>query len=221
MRELIIIAEGYTEEEFIKNSVRPYFQQQEIYTVTPIRVTSSPGHKGGLPKGSYNKLENDAKRYLRQMDDVIVTTLIDYYHMPADFPEYTEAMQIHNVTGRIKHLEEAMYRSVNHDRFIPYIQMHEFEALLFAKMDGFNELPDITPSQLTKLKNTIEAHDTPEKINDGENTSPSKRLITIIPNYQKKLFGSYIPLVNGFDSILSSCPRFHAWIDTLIQRMKT
>ena len=220
MRELIIIAEGYTEEEFIKNSIRPYMNQQGIYTVTPIRVTSSHGFKGGLRKGSFQKLKNDALRYLRQTDDVIVSTLIDFYHLPTDFPEYAEALAKPQIENKIFHLEEAMGRSINHNRFVPYIQMHEYEALLFAKLDGFKEIPDITPQQITILKNAIEQHANPELINDGQETSPSRRLINTIPSYRKKLFGSFIPLVNGFDSILESCPRFNAWIQVLVQRMQ-
>ncbi|MEO6166681.1 MAG: DUF4276 family protein, partial [Chitinophagales bacterium] len=220
MRELIIIAEGYTEEEFIKNSVRPFMNKHGIHSITPIRVTSSPGFKGGLRKGSFQKLKNDALRYLKQNSDVIVSTLIDFYHLPTDFPEYTEAFMRPQIENKILHLETAMGRSINHNRFVPYIQMHEYEALLFAKLDGFKEIPDITPEQIITLKNIIDQHASPEMINDGDKTSPSRRLLNIIPSYRKKLFGSYIPLVNGFDSILESCPRFNAWIQVLIQRMQ-
>jgi hypothetical protein len=221
MRELIIISEGYTEEEFAINSIRPYFNQHGIYSVTPIRVTSSPGFKGGLLRGSYRKLRNDAVHYINEANDVIVTTLIDYYHLPSDFPEYELAMSKVSLMDKINHLEDAIKRDIDNYRFIPYIQLHEFEALLFTKMDGFKGLPDVSAAQLITLENILNEFENPELINDGVETAPSKRLLKIIPGYQKKLYGSYIPLVNGFDSILTTCPRFNNWIETLLTKMKT
>ncbi|HTB99916.1 MAG TPA: DUF4276 family protein [Ferruginibacter sp.] len=202
MRELIIIAEGGTEEDFAINSIRPYFNQHGIHSVTPIQVTMGSGSRGGLLKGSYRKLKKDALRYLRA-DDVIVTTLIDYYHLPSDFPEYELAMSKVSLMDKINHLEDAIKRDIDNYRFIPYIQLHEFEALLFTKIDGFKGLPDVSAAQLTTLENILNEFENPELINNGVETAPSKRLLNIIPGYQKKLYGSYIPLVNGFDSILA------------------
>jgi hypothetical protein len=215
IRELIIIAEGYSEEEFVKNLIRPYLNQFGIVSVTPIKVSSGPGLKGGIRKGSYSKLRKDAQRYLLETNDTLVTTFIDYYHLPKDFPGYSEAMIKNPTIERIKYLENAMKDDISPRRFIPYIQMHEFEALLFTDIRGFKELPEVNSNHLDKIQEILNVYQNPEEINDGNDTSPSNRLINIIKSYNKILYGSYIPLVNGFNTILQKCPRFNQWIENL------
>jgi hypothetical protein len=219
MRELIIIAEGHTEFEFINKCISPYLNNFGILSVKPILISSSPGHKGGIRKGSYQKLKFDVHRYLKQMKDVLVTTLIDYYRLPPEFPGYTEAVKKTLCTEKALCLEQAMDSDINDKRFIPYIQMHEFEALLFTKLDGFRELPAIDRHQIAEIQKIIDDFENPEMIDDGNETAPSKRLIKIIPGYNKKTYGNSIAITNGFTIILDKCPRFRNWIEKLMKQM--
>lgn len=71
-----------------------------------------------------------------------------------------------------------------------------------------------------EIKAIIDAFDNPEDINSSPETAPSKRLMRIIPGYDKVLFGNIIALENGLSLVLEKCPRFRTWIDTLIHRCK-
>jgi hypothetical protein len=116
-------------------------------------------------------------------------------------------------------LEDACLEDIGDNRFIPYIQLHEFEGLLFTDTKGFKSLPDITTTGIQELTDIVDSFPNPELINEGKDTAPSKRLMKLIPSYQKPLYGNFIALENDFNSILSKCPRFKAWIDVIIERM--
>lgn len=101
-------------------------------------------------------------------------------------------------------------------RFIPYIQLNEFEGLLFCNINVFdigfekNEFLDYN-----YLVQTINEYQNPELINDSNITDPSKRLLKIIKNYSKVTHGCLIAQEIGINMIRSKCPRFNKWIENL------
>ena len=95
----------------------------------------------------------------------------------------------------------------------PYIQVHEFEGLLFSNVDAFvSVLPD---APVVELRSIRSAFGTPEDINDNIMTAPSKRIKTLIPHYQKTLDGTELALEIGLEAIRDECPRFDAWMRRL------
>jgi hypothetical protein len=153
---------------------------------------------------------------------MLVTSLIDFYRLRNDFPNYEESKALTTIEQRVELIEKGCSKDINDTRFLPYIQLHEFEGLLFSAPNGFNELfPELPPKNLQELNNTVNLFPNPEMINEGPDSAPSKRLERLIPNYRKPLYGNMIALENGFSSIMEKCPRFRNWIDTLIERMKT
>lgn len=74
------------------------------------------------------------------------------------------------------------------DRFVvPYVQRHEFEGLLFSKVEAFGQvLADAPVSDLDSIRSDFE---TPEHINDDRNTAPSKRIKRLIPGIEKPCTG--------------------------------
>jgi len=102
-------------------------------------------------------------------------------------------------------------------RYIPYVQLHEFEALLFSDIsvieDNF-ESGDF--KDYDYLLETDKAFSNPENINDGKTTSPSKRLNRIIGDYSKVVYGSLLAQEIGLDKIRERCPRFNNWIERLL-----
>lgn len=64
----------------------------------------------------------------------VFTTMFDLYALPDDFPGYETAKAIGEPYVRVAALETAFAEAINDGRFIPYIQLHEFEALLFAAL---------------------------------------------------------------------------------------
>ncbi len=57
----------------------------------------------------------------------------------------------------------------------------------------------------------------PELIDDGANTAPSKRIIALIPQYgtTKRARGPLIAAAIGLPAIRAKCPHFDAWIKRL------
>ncbi|MBL0107434.1 MAG: DUF4276 family protein [Ignavibacteria bacterium] len=84
-------------------------------------------------------------------------------------------------------MEKSCSEDINELRYIPYIQLHEFEGLLFTKMDGFELIPAINndPIKISELQEILINYPNPELINEGSITAPSKRLSNIIPGYRK------------------------------------
>lgn len=216
MKRLIIIVEGQTEEEFVKEVLAPYFHRYELYSIIPIKIATSKVSKGGFV--NYAHLYNDANGYLRE-PDTIVTMFVDYFRIPTSVPQYNNCITNNAlVDDKINCLEQAIASSINNPNFIPYIQKHEFESLLFANNDGFQSLYD--SSIFNQTLSVINNYPNPEDINSGANTAPSKRLYDIIGNYDKVADGNMIALEIGIDNILSNCPRFRDWVNLLIQRLQ-
>ena len=214
IRAIYIIVEGQTEGEFVKSLIRPYFaNKHKFYDVQPILMTTSSGHRGGSV--SFARYQNNIALKLKERSGALVTSLIDFYRLSSDFPKYEKARRYIQAEDRVAFLERACSEVIISERFIPYIQLHEFEALLFTSLSGFEYLGALSDSQKEAVQAIVNQFPNPELINEGQQTAPSKRLAAIIPGYQKVLYGNMIALENGFQTILDKCPRFGAWIKLL------
>ena len=220
IRAIYIICEGQSEEEFVNGTLRPYFNSQQIYDVRSILMTTSKGHKGGDVK--YDRLKFNIDKLLNRETDILVTTFIDFFRLKNDFPKFEDAQAIQNKIQRVQFLEQALAVAIDNPRFIPYIQLHEFEGLLFASKDGFEFLPDLKPANLKSLLSAVNEKENPEELNDGELTAPSKRLEQLIPGFDKNkpFYGGLIAEVNTIGAVLDRCLRFKTWVETLIEKVK-
>lgn len=220
MRAIYIICEGQTEEEFVNGILRPYFNAHQIFDVRAILMTTSKGHKGGDVK--YYRLKFNIDKLLLSEQDILVTTFIDFFRLKSDFPKFESALQKQNKIERVDFLEQALADAINNPRFIPYIQLHEFEGLLFAAKEGFEFLPDLERVNLNKLLLAVDEKENPEELNDGALTAPSKRLEQLIPGFDKNkpFYGGIIAEINTIEAILARCLRFRTWVETLIEKVK-
>lgn len=214
MKRLFIVVEGQTEEAFVKELMTPYFMQSGIYDIRPVLIQTSKGHKGGFV--NYVHLKNDLLRLLKsQGPDVVVTTFVDFFRCP-ELPNQNDIDMLPSHIQKVEAMEKSISDDINDWRFIPYIQLHEFEALLFSSANGFEMYFD---DQISKeIQGIIDSFDNPEEINSSPEAAPSKRLIRIIPYYDKVIYGNIVALEIGLPAILSKCPRFRSWIDSLIYR---
>lgn len=219
-RVLNILVEGPTEKDFVSNLMYPYFFENGISNIRIITIETRPGYKSGDVRYEARYKSNILK-ILRGQEELLVTSLIDYYRLRTDFPKYNESLVLPTPQQRVELIEQGCLEDIIDKRFIPYIQLHEFETLLFSNTKGFEELfPDLQRANKRELIETVRNFPNPELINDRPEFAPSVRLTKLIPEYQKPLYGNMIALVNGFDSIIDKCPRFKNWIETLINRMK-
>ncbi len=221
MKRLIIIVEGQTEKEFVEKSLRTFLISHGVFDVSAIMIQTSKGHKGGFV--NYDHLKNDIHNILKTEINVVVSTFIDFFKIPTSFPKYKEALEKNQIDSKIETLLEGISENINDKRFVPYIQKHEFESLLFSSEEGFNEWFDDNwiIEQLTKI---IQEFENPEDINTGIETAPSKRIIKILEaknqKYDKIAEGNLIAEEIGFEKILEKCPRFKNWINLLINKLK-
>ena len=214
MKRLFIVVEGQTEEAFVKELMAPYFIQNGIYDVRPVIIQTSKGHKGGFV--NYEHLKNDILRLLKsQGQDVVVTTFVDFFRCP-ELPNQKDIEALPSHIKRVEEMEKSISDDINDWRFIPYIQLHEFEALLFSAVNGFEIYFEDQVSN--EIQGIIDSFDNPEEINSSPETAPSKRLIRIIPYYDKVIYGNIVALEIGLPTIHARCPRFRGWIDCLIHR---
>lgn len=211
MKRVIFIVEGDTEISFIQKCIMPYLYQKGFtnpMNAQKIITNRKKNKKGGNVAFEY--LKNDIER-VAATRNVLITTFLDFFRLPTDFPGYTTD------SLKIEQIEEAVRKNISSivDRanFLPYIQRHEIEALMYTNMDGFNYVVDKEES-LNKLKEIINQYANPEDINSGSETAPSKRLMKIFP-YQKTTDGEIILEALPIDDIRSKCPRFNEWLENL------
>jgi len=215
MKRVLILVEGQTEERFVKDVLCPHLWARGIdatpKVATTKRVKRGPDFKGGVT--DYQKVENDLRKLLGDTDAVSVTTFIDYYALPADFPGMSN-----RPTGsphdRARYVEAAWERKIDQDRFHAYLMIHEFEALLFAKPDELSTAL-YQPTILPQLMSIRSSFSTPEDINDNPQTAPSKRIAQLLPGYQKTLHGPLLTKRMGLELIRQECPHFNEWLSWL------
>ena len=211
MKRLYIVVEGQTEERFVKEVLAPHLLKQGILCVTPVAIHLGHGGRGGMV--SYKPLRNDILRLLREGDAPIVSTLIDFFRCP-DTPGKEVWNKATNHQREVELREQEIGRAIGSERFIPYIQLHEFEALLFSSDVGFNEL--FSSKEADELSKIVGDYPNPEEINSSPEGAPSKRILAIVPTYDKVLHGDLIANAIGIGTILERCPRFRAWVECLI-----
>ena len=99
-------------------------------------------------------------------------------------------------------------------RFVPYIQLHEYEGLLFSDSRAFAS--GIAHPHLERQFRVVRnAFPTPEDINDNPDTAPSKQILRIYPQYRKVLDGTLAAQAIGLDRMRQECPHFRDWVARL------
>ncbi len=176
MKRVIIICEGETEREFCNTILTPHFARKDIFIQSPLIKKSM----GGIVK--WSELKKQITLHLTNDSNAFVTSLIDYYglYRKYNFPSWNMAEKCINKNERMKILENGMFESINEGvryRFIPYLQLHEFEGLLFNEIDIFHEqIPENELVGIHELTQTFTQFSNPEMINDNKETSPSQSL---------------------------------------------
>ena len=212
MKTVIIICEGPTEEVFCSNLLSQYLQNS-----CRIEIRLLGGNC------NWQRIKDMAEKALKQQKNALVTTFFDYYGVKTKkFPNWKETVGINkaNVRERIEILESGMLEEIDSNlryRFIPYVQLHEFEALLFNNIEVFDDMFEFEQYDRAELLNVFNEFPDPEMIDQGTETSPSHRLIKIIPAYRKVIQGNAIAEKIGIEQIRQKNKHFNDWIEQLIK----
>ncbi len=165
-------------------------------------------------------MKNDILRFLAQEKgrDVFFTTMIDLYAIHPEFPRLAEAEGLRSMPEkRVEFLEQAFAEDIDDLRFVPYVQLHEYEAYLFSDPTWFEYFYDRHQRQIAALKAIADRHATPELIDDGSHSAPSKRIIAELPDYEdaRSAIGPQVAELIGLELIRNKCPHFAAWMSRL------
>lgn len=215
MRTVMIHVEGQTEENFVKVVLQEHLRQFNIHAqpivVSTKRLISGKKFKGGI--STFEKVEPELHCLLRASHVLAVTTMYDYYALPGDFPGMDDLDSI-PLPSKVAHVEHALRTRINDAKFIPYLQVHEFEAVLFSDSKPFAEF--YKASIAKKIEAMVdEFQGNPELINNHRDTSPSHRLSKLIAGYDKATDGPRLAAEIPLLVIRAKCPHFDAWITTL------
>ena len=215
MTRLLMLVEGQSEEIFVKQTLAPFLAEHGVYAQPIVlwtkKMPSGGGFRGGVSNWgqilkSLKPLTNDT--------DAWVTTLLDFYGLPEDFPGFQEAHGPGDPRTLVVALQETFAYEINHRRFIPFLALHEFEAWMFCSPDVFAE--HFGQSELAnKMREVVGEAGEPELINHGRETHPKARLQRLGTDYKETSDGPTLIHKIGIPTIRSACPHFAGWVEQL------
>ena len=212
MSRVRILVEGQTEETFVNDILSPHLNQMGVY----------PHAFLFRKKGGSFAYQRARKEILNSLRDgtLICTTMVDFYGMPKDWPGRIESQSCHNYIDKARRVEQAISEDIvaqmggswNPAQFIPYVQMHEFEALLFSDISVLAGTNLRISMQLACILGSFSC---PEEINDNYDTCPSRRIMQHVESYVKTVDGIIAARKIGLEKMRDECPHFNEWITKL------
>lgn len=204
---LAVSAEGRTEEEFVKSVLAPHLRERGVEAIPIVIGAGRQGARGG--NVSIPRLANDMVRLFSNFD--AVSSLVDFYGFRGKGEMSIDQLE-QRLADAVKDKLGGKWRS---DRVLAYVQRHEFEGLLFSRVDAFAESINVSEQAVEELQSIRAGFATPEDINDDPKTAPSTRVGTVLGRYRKVQDGLLVAQKVGMDAMLSECPRFSRWVKKL------
>ena len=214
---LYITVEGQTEKDFADRLLKPHLASYSIDVRPRVVVTNRKmGKRGGIL--DFDKIRGDLGRLMKQdrQPETRFTTMVDLHALPTAFPGWGEARKQNRPGDKVGVLETALEKEIGDTRFLPFIQLHEFEALLYCDLSELqHRIADSQPG-ISALQREVQDLE-PEEINEGSSTAPSKRIIRHVPIYErnKVRVGAPAAAAIGLPKLRLKCPHFGAWITKL------
>ncbi|MDR1461823.1 MAG: DUF4276 family protein [Azoarcus sp.] len=215
MTRLLMLVEGYTEEIFVKRTLAAHLARYGVY-VKPIvlwtkRLPGGSGYRGGV--SNWKQIRENLLNLMRD-GDAWVSTLLDFYGLPEDFPGLQESSDVGDPQAKVAALQSRFAAELNHQRFIPFLVLHEFEALLFSAPDTVGAHFD-KANLADRLRNAVQEAGEPERINHGAATHPKARLHDLVEGYKETSDGPTLLEKIGLPAVRAACPHFDGWLTRL------
>lgn len=198
MTRLGIVVEGQTEAEFVDRVLTEHLRHAGVEP-TPVPL------RGNV---SVETLSNRMQRAYWSFD--AVTSLVDLYGFRGKRDATVAALE-EKVVAQVR---SRIDRNWAAHKVFPYVQQHEFEALLFSDVAAFSAI-NAPLEAIDKLRAVRADFATPEDIDDDPATAPSKRIAAIVPRYHKVRDGTDVAAAVGLSAMRAACPRFNAWLTRL------
>ena len=217
--EVVVFAEGPSDEAFLKRVVAPALRELQIF-LKPQTIRTSREASGGAI--NFDRLKMNVRNTLRQNERTYLTTFFDLYALDSQMPGKAAASLPGTPSAKAARIEHELHRALvdfvqcRPDRLFPHIQPYELEGLFFAEPSRLAAAQTGWEKYLPDLLDVRAGAETPEHINDGYETKPSARLESILqPRYRKTLHAPLIGECIGLNPIVEACPHFGAWVAKL------
>lgn len=224
-KQVAVVVEGQCERDFLQSVVAPMLGSKNIFLTAA--VIGKPGHKGG--NVTFERLLTDVNKFFSQGNCHAVSMMIDYFRLHPQWPglpQLTQRMQAGaslTLQEKAQVLNTATLQAVQQalpqvkdieQRFIPYIQMHEYEALLFSEQQRLAQCLGIEES---KIQHVLAQYETPEHINTNPQRAPAEQIKNLINSrkYRKRRDGIDIAQKIGLSAMRQQCWLFNAWVEQL------
>lgn len=221
MIRLHLTVEGQTEQEFAVSLLQPHLATFNVFVRKP-RLTGPHGRRGGrIPQGgmfnTFVHVMNDMRRWQREdhSADARFSMMVDLYSLPSDFPGYSAAMALVDPHAQARHLEQALAAEMNDRRFVPYLQVHEFEALILCDVHRIDMLIEGRTKEIDDLMHECGSFANPEFINHGRETHPKARIRKHLPEYDENIHGPLLTEAIGLQVLRERCQHFGEWLTRL------
>lgn len=207
MTRLLVLAEGQTEARFAVQILGNHFKQ-----LAPDRVfvdaTRLDGHY------TYTTLKKEVRNLLRSARSADrVTTMVDLYKLPEDFRGASDTSDRDRPLHRVRRLESNCAGDIGDIRFSPYIQLHEFEALVLTNLSVLANRYHEYRAGIRALEQQLKDFESPEHVDSLQ--PPSRRIHAAVPVYDKIIDGVDVTSAIGLPKLREKCRHFAQWLDHL------
>lgn len=206
-RRIHLLVEGQTEEILVREFFGP--------ALTDLGYHVTQSSLRGVSR--WPRIEDIIRRLLRDASVAVLTTVIDYYAFPAGAPGM-DTRPAGDPVGRVAHVERELAAVIDDPRFVPNLVLYETESWVFAA--GAELAAHVRSPQLAaRISKDCARAGGPERVNDGPDTAPSKRLLRYHPGYLKTAHGPKAIQDLGLSALRAQCPHLDAWLTELARRV--
>lgn len=221
MKRLYLTVEGQTEAAFATSVLTPHLANFNVFLTAPRFTGLHKRRRGRIPQGgmlnTFGHALSDIKTWLKEdkSPEARFSMMVDLYSLPSDFPGYEEGMT--KPTGREQAiaLESSLAAEIGDARFVPYLQVYEYEALVLVDPRRISSIYDVPESRIEALCQECGGYGTPEEINHGQHSHPKYRIQQKVLEYDENVAGPLIAENIGLPTLRDRCPHFGAWLTSL------
>jgi hypothetical protein len=221
MKRLYLTVEGQTEAAFAIKVLTPHLATFNVFLNPPRFTGLHRRRRGRIPQGgllnTFRHALADMQTWLKEdrSADARFSMMVDLYSLPDDYPGY--AAGITRPTGKAKAdaLQQSLAQVIADTRFIPYLQCHEFEALVLTDPSRIATIYDVPNAEIEALSRECSGHATPEEINLGQHSHPKYRIEQRVQGYDENVAGPLLAEDIGLATLRVRCPHFGEWLTRL------
>jgi len=221
MKRLYLTVEGQTEAAFATSVLVPHLTAFNVFLSSPRFTGLHRRRRGRIPQGgllnTFAHALADMRNWLRddQSPEARFSMMVDLYSLPQDFPGYAVGMAKPTGKEQADTLQQALAAEIADVRFIPYLQLHEYEALVLVDPRRIATLYEVSTAQLNALCQECGRYATPEEIDHGRQSHPKYRIQQHFPEYDENVAGPLIAENIGLPVLRQRCPHFAEWLTRL------